>query len=586
MREGQRTMTALTSITNRQFSKPDLVRLGTSAPPITTVSTPSPAPQPGEPVSWTHPADTLTNMLTSKPPHYDPVASGIGPGLTSGSYASSMNSMGASMSPMPSAMSAIGGGMSYSPQAMSGMAAMGGMSAMGGMGSMGSMGSMSAMGGYGSMTAMNSMTGMNGMSAMGGMSPMNGMNHRGLDPSGLMSMDRSGGLNRPRPDKNYRRAYTHAKPPYSYISLITMAIQQSQNKMCTLSEIYQFIMDLFPFYRQNQQRWQNSIRHSLSFNDCFVKVPRTPDRPGKGSYWALHPDSGNMFENGCYLRRQKRFKCPKKEMIRQTAGSDTGPDDSGINPDDSMPSGDDHSPMSSPIPGSGAPPHHHSHPSHPHTPPRPGDHSQQHSQPQHQHHHQQHPSQQQQHQTSAPAIQPKSEVMSNSSPHPPGEMPSLTGPGGTCPTPLSSQAPPYHGHHGATTPAISDHQLSNSRSLADYQAQLGLHYSSGHYGHYPHHNSLHHHHQQQHPHHHQQHPQHHQGMHALNPNHSFNHPFSINNLMSESKLDMKSMYDMGYGAYTQMSPLTMSTKDASPPVMPGHHDTSGYYKAYQSTVDL
>ncbi|CAF1566295.1 unnamed protein product, partial [Adineta steineri] len=40
----------------------------------------------------------------------------------------------------------------------------------------------------------------------------------------------------------------------------------------------------------------------------FVKVPRGPDRPGKGSYWTLHPDAGNMFENGCYLRRQKRFK--------------------------------------------------------------------------------------------------------------------------------------------------------------------------------------------------------------------------------------------------------------------------------------
>ena len=108
--------------------------------------------------------------------------------------------------------------------------------------------------------------------------------------------------------KGYRRSYTHAKPPYSYISLITMAIQNNPSKMCTLSEIYQFIMDLFPFYRQNQQRWQNSIRHSLSFNDCFVKVARSPDKPGKGSYWALHPDSGNMFENGCYLRRQKRFK--------------------------------------------------------------------------------------------------------------------------------------------------------------------------------------------------------------------------------------------------------------------------------------
>ncbi|CAH2253492.1 hepatocyte nuclear factor 3-beta [Pelobates cultripes] len=127
-------------------------------------------------------------------------------------------------------------------------------------------------------------------------------------------------LNRSRDPKTYRRSYTHAKPPYSYISLITMAIQQSPNKMLTLSEIYQWIMDLFPFYRQNQQRWQNSIRHSLSFNDCFLKVPRSPDKPGKGSFWTLHPDSGNMFENGCYLRRQKRFKCDKKHTPREGGG--------------------------------------------------------------------------------------------------------------------------------------------------------------------------------------------------------------------------------------------------------------------------
>ncbi|CAK8690068.1 unnamed protein product [Clavelina lepadiformis] len=122
-------------------------------------------------------------------------------------------------------------------------------------------------------------------------------------------------------DKNtaYRRTYTHAKPPYSYISLITMAIQSSPNKMMTLSEVYQWIMDLFPFYRANQQRWQNSIRHSLSFNDCFLKVPRSPDKPGKGSYWSLHPDAGNMFENGCYLRRQKRFKCEKKAALKAAA---------------------------------------------------------------------------------------------------------------------------------------------------------------------------------------------------------------------------------------------------------------------------
>uniref|UniRef100_A0A1Q3F4K9 Putative forkhead box transcription factor subgroup k2 n=1 Tax=Culex tarsalis TaxID=7177 RepID=A0A1Q3F4K9_CULTA len=97
------------------------------------------------------------------------------------------------------------------------------------------------------------------------------------------------------------------KPPYSYAQLIVQAISASPEKQLTLSGIYSFISKNYPYYRNGANKgWQNSIRHNLSLNRYFIKVPRLQDEPGKGSFWRIDPNSELKLIDQSYRKRRQR----------------------------------------------------------------------------------------------------------------------------------------------------------------------------------------------------------------------------------------------------------------------------------------
>ncbi|XP_068094553.1 forkhead box protein H1 [Hyperolius riggenbachi] len=108
------------------------------------------------------------------------------------------------------------------------------------------------------------------------------------DPDGAKGCQRTDGdrvTKKTKKKKNYQR---YAKPPYTYLAMIALVIQNSPDKKLKLSEIMNLIPKLFPVFRGNYVGWKDSVRHNLSSNDCFQKVLKDPKNPkGKGNFWTV-----------------------------------------------------------------------------------------------------------------------------------------------------------------------------------------------------------------------------------------------------------------------------------------------------------
>lgn len=120
------------------------------------------------------------------------------------------------------------------------------------------------------------------------------------------------------------------KPCQSYIGLIAQAILSSVNRQLVLSDIYAYIQKKYPYFKE-RIGWNNSIRHNLSLNDCFVKGDRAPN--GKGHFWYIHPANLRDFMKGDFRRRRAQRK------VRRCLGY--GVLDAGLGDDDENDSEDE-----------------------------------------------------------------------------------------------------------------------------------------------------------------------------------------------------------------------------------------------------
>ncbi|XP_044582307.1 forkhead box protein O-like isoform X2 [Cotesia glomerata] len=119
----------------------------------------------------------------------------------------------------------------------------------------------------------------------------------------------------------------------SYADLITQAITSAADKRLTLSQIYEWMVQNVPYFKDkgdsnSSAGWKNSIRHNLSLHNRFMRVQN--EGTGKSSWWMINPDAkpgksarrrATSMETSKFEKRRGRVK-KKVEALRNGLQTD------------------------------------------------------------------------------------------------------------------------------------------------------------------------------------------------------------------------------------------------------------------------
>lgn len=81
------------------------------------------------------------------------------------------------------------------------------------------------------------------------------------------------------------------RPTPSFACIIGQAILRCSAGGLSLEHIYRYVETAYPYFKNGDGAWRNSVRHNLSIHKMFETIPRTEHYPpGKGGIWIIHDE--------------------------------------------------------------------------------------------------------------------------------------------------------------------------------------------------------------------------------------------------------------------------------------------------------